>query len=184
MNLWLSIAVGAVLVIYVIASFNRLVTLRYRVRDAWAQIDVQLKRRHDLIPNLVNAVKGYMEHERSVLENVTRARELAVAAGSDMTARAAAESALSAATGKLMAVAEAYPALRASENVLALQEELASTENRIGFARQFYNDSVMEYNAARGTFPRNLLAAPFGFAAADMFALDDPGQKAAPQVRV
>ncbi len=184
MNLWLLVAVGAVLIIYVIASFNRLVTLRYRVRDAWAQIDVQLKRRHDLIPNLVNAVKGYMEHERSVLENVTRAREQAVAAGSDMNARAAAESALSAATGKFMAVVEAYPALRASENVLALQEELASTENRIGFARQFYNDSVMEYNATRGTFPRNLLAAPFGFTAADMFALEDAGQRVAPQVRV
>ncbi len=184
MNLWLSVAVGTVLIIYVIASFNRLVTLRYRVRDAWAQIDVQLKRRHDLIPNLVNAVKGYMEHERSVLENVTRAREQAVSAGSDMNARAAAESALSAATGKFMAVVEAYPALRASENVLALQEELASTENRIAFARQFYNDSVMEYNATRGTFPRNLLAAPFGFAAAEMFALEDAGQRVAPQVRV
>ncbi len=184
MEIWIAAGVAVFLSIYVVASFNRLVTLRYRMRDAWSQIDVQLKRRHDLIPNLVNAVKGYMEHERSVLENVTRAREQAVTAGSDINARAAAESALSAATGKLLAVVEAYPALRASENMLALQEELASTENRIAFARQFYNDSVLEYNAARGTFPRNLLAAPFGFAAAEMFALDDPRQRAAPQVRV
>jgi LemA protein len=184
MELWILVGVAALVAIYVIASFNRLVTLRYRVRDAWAQIDVQLKRRHDLIPNLVNTVKGYMEHERNVLESVTRAREQAVAAGSDINARAAAESTLSLVTGRLMAVAEAYPALRASENMLALQEDLASTENRIAFARQFYNDSVMEYNAARSTFPRNLLAAPFGFVAAEMFALDDPGQRPAPQVRV
>jgi LemA protein len=184
MNLWLPVAVGVLVLIYVISSFNRLVTLRYRVRDGWAQIDVQLKRRHDLIPNLVNAVKGYMDHERTVLDSVTRARTQAIAAGSDRSARAAAESALSAATGRFMAAVEAYPALRASENMLALQEELASTENRIAFARQFYNDSVMEYNAARGTFPRNLLADPFGFKAADMFALEDPGQRAAPQVRV
>jgi LemA protein len=184
MELWIVVGVAALVAIYVIASFNRLVTLRYRVRDAWAQIDVQLKRRHDLIPNLVNTVKGYMEHERNVLESVTRAREQAVAAGSDINARAAAESTLSLVTGRLMAVAEAYPALRASENMLALQEDLASTENRIAFARQFYNDSVMQYNAARSTFPRNLLAAPFGFTAAEMFAIDDPGQRTAPQVRV
>ena len=127
MELWIVVGVAALVAIYVIASFNRLVTLRYRVRDAWAQIDVQLKRRHDLIPSLVNAVKGYMEHERNVLESVTRAREQAVAAGPDINARAAAESTLSLVTGRLMAVAEAYPALRASENMLALQEDLAST---------------------------------------------------------
>jgi LemA protein len=184
MQMWLAIGIVVLLGIYVASSFNRLVTLRYRVRDAWSQIDVQLKRRYDLIPNLVNAVKGYMDHERSTLESVTRAREQAMAAGSDINARAAAESALSFATSKLMGLVEAYPALRASENVLALQEELASTENRIAFARQFYNDTVMEYNTARGTFPRNLLAGPFGFAPAQMFALDDPGQRASPQVHV
>jgi len=186
MELWIVAGVAALVAIYVIGSFNRLVTLRYRVRDAWAQIDVQLKRRHDLIPNLVNAVKGYLDHERNMMESVTRAREQAVAAGSgsSISVRAAAESALSAVTGRMMALAEAYPTLRASENMLALQEDLASTENRIAFARQFYNDSVMEYNAARATFPRNLLAAPFGFAAAEMFAMDDPGQRTAPQVRV
>jgi LemA protein len=184
MQMWLVIGSVVLLGIYVASSFNRLVTLRYRMRDAWSQIDVQLKRRYDLIPNLVNAVKGYMDHERSTLESVKRAREQAMAAGPDINARASAESALSFATSKLMGLVEAYPALRASENMLALQEELASTENRIAFARQFYNDTVMEYNTARGTFPRNLLAGPFGFAPAQMFALDDPGQRAAPQVRV
>jgi len=184
MQMWLVIVIAVLLGIYVASSFNRLVTLRYRMRDAWSQIDVQLKRRYDLIPNLVNAVKGYMDHERSTLESVTRARQQAMAAGSDINARAAAESALSFATSKLMGLVEAYPALRASENMLALQEELASTENRIAFARQFYNDAVLEYNTARGTFPRNLLAGPFGFSPAQMFALDDPGQRSAPQVHV
>ena len=184
MQMWLVIGIAVLLGIYVASSFNRLVTLRYRMRDAWSQIDVQLKRRYDLIPNLVNAVKGYMDHERSTLESVTRAREQAMAAGSDINARAAAESALSFAASKLMGLVEAYPALRASGNMLALQEELASTENRIAFARQFYNDTVLEYNTARGTFPRNLLAGPFGFPSAQMFALDDPGQRAAPQVHV
>jgi LemA protein len=186
MQMWVVIGIAVLLGIYVVASFNRLVTLRFRMRDAWSQIDVQLKRRYDLIPNLVNAVKGYMDHERSTLEAVTRARQQAMAAGaaSDVNARAAAESALSFATSKLVGLVEAYPALRAGENMMALQEDLASTENRIAFARQFYNDTVMEYNTARGTFPRNLLAGPFGFAPAQMFALDDPGQRAAPQVRV
>jgi LemA protein len=184
MEMWLAIGATVWIALYVVSAFNRLVTLRYRVRDAWAQIDVQLKRRHDLIPNLVNAVKGYMEHEQSVLESVTRAREQAVAAGPGINTRAAAESALSLVTHKLMAVVEAYPALRASENIQVFQEELASTENRIAFARQFYNDSVMEYNTTRGMFPRNLLAAPFGFAAAEMFALEDPGQRAAPRVKI
>ena len=184
MQMWLVIGIAVLLGMYVASLFNRLVTLRYRMRDAWSQIDVQLKRRYDLIPNLVNAVKGYMDHERSTLESVTRAREQAMAAGSDINARAVAESALSFATSKLMGLVEAYPALRASENMLALQEELASTENRIAFARQFYNDTVMEYNTARGTFPRNLLAAPLGFARGEMFVLEDPGQRAAPQVRI
>ena len=184
MQMWLVVGIVVLLGIYVASSFNRLVTLRYRMRDAWSQIEVQLKRRYDLIPNLVNAVKGYMDHERSTLESVTHAREQAMAAGSDINARAVAESALSFATSKLMGLVEAYPALRASENMLALQEELASTENRIAFARQFYNDTVMEYNTARGTFPRNLFAGPFGFPPAQMFALDDPGQRAAPQVHV
>jgi LemA protein len=184
MQTWIVVGFAALVLLYVIAAFNRLVTLRYRVRDAWAQIEVQLKRRYDLIPNLVNTVKGYMDHERTTLENVTRARQQAMSAGPDVNARASAESVLTLATGRLMALAEAYPALRASENMMALEEELASTENRIAFARQFYNDSVLEYNTARGTFPRNLLAGVFGFRAAEMFALEDAGQRTAPQVRV
>ena len=183
MEMWIALGVAVLVGLYIVSSFNRLVTLRYRNRDAWAQIDVQLKRRHDLIPNLVNAVKGYMDHERGVLESVTRARQQAVAA-TNINERAAAESALSLATSKLMALVEAYPALRASENMVALQEELTSTENRIAFARQFYNDCVMEYNTGRGTFPRNLLAWPFGFGRAEMFALEDAGERGVPQVRV
>ena len=184
MRLWIFATVAVLAVLYVISSFNRLVTLRYRLRDAWAQIDVQLKRRYDLIPNLVNAVRGYMDHERTVLEGVTRAREQAMSPGLDITGRAAAETTLSFATSRLMGLVETYPTLRASENILALQEELTSTENRIAFARQFYNDSVLEYNTARGTFPRNLLASPFGFSPAQMFVLEDPTQRAAPKVKV
>jgi len=184
MQNWIAIGAALAVVVYIIAAFNRLVSLRYRVRDAWAQIDVQLKRRHDLIPNLVNAVKGYMDHEREVLEGVTRARQQAMAAGGDVNSVAAAEAALTLATRKFMAVVEAYPALRASENMLALQEELSSTENRIAFARQFYNDSVMDYNTARSTFPRNLVAGPFGFRPADMFALEDANARAVPQVKI
>jgi len=184
MGKWIVIGGLVLVALYLASAFNRLVTLRYRMRDAWAQIDVQLKRRYDLIPNLVNAVKGYMDHERTLLENVVRTRQQAMSAGNDLNARAAAESALSAATSKLLALAEAYPALRANESVLALQEELASTENRIAFARQFYNDSVMEYNTSRSTFPHNLLASPFGFPSGEMFALEDPRQRKAPQVRI
>ena len=122
MQNWIPIGVALAVVVYIIAAFNRLVSLRYRVRDAWAQIDVQLKRRHDLIPNLVSAVKGYMDHEREALEGVTRARQQAMAAAGDVNSVAAAETALTLATRKFMAVVEAYPALRASENMLALQE--------------------------------------------------------------
>src|SRR2546427_5576913 len=163
MTNWIAVGVAVIVLLYVGGTFNTLVRLRYRVRDAWAQIDVQLKRRHDLIPNLVSAAKGYMEHEREVFEGVTRARQQAIAAGAKVNARAAAETVLTQALRSLLAVIEAYPILRASESILALQEELSSTENRIAFARQFYNDSVMEYNTARSTFPRNLVAGPFGF---------------------
>jgi LemA protein len=152
------------------------------VQNAWSQIDVQLKRRHDLIPNLVNAVKGYLDHERELLERVTQARANAIAAGNDVPTRAAAENTLTQAVRSLFAVAEAYPNLRANENMLALQEELSSTENRIAFARQFYNDSVMEYNTAQQTFPAMLFAATLGFQAATSFALDEPGDRAVPTV--
>ena len=177
------IAVAVVAAIWGIASFNGLVALRTRVQNAWSEIDVQLKRRHDLVPNLVEAVRGYMQHERSTLEAVTQARTQAVAAGNNVAQRSAAESALSAALGNLFAVAEGYPQLRAVESVLLLQEQLTSTENRVAFARQFYNDEVMKYNTAQSTFPRNLLAGAFGFSSATMFAAE-AAERANVQVKV
>lgn len=169
-----TIAVAIALLIWFIAVFNSLVALRVRVQNAWSDIDVQLKRRHDLIPNLVSAVQGYMTHERSTLEAVTQARAQAMSApNSDIQQRIAAESALSGALGKLFAVAENYPQLRAVESVQLLQEQLTSTENRIAYARQFYNDEVMKFNTAQATFPRNLFAGMFGFSRATMFAAQE-----------
>jgi len=177
------IVVAAALLIWIVASFNGLVALRNRVRNAWAEIDVQLKRRHDLIPNLVETVRGYMQHERSVFENVTQARAQAIAAGGDVLQRSAAESMLTAALGKLFVTVENYPQLRAVENVQLLQEQLTSTENRIAFARQFYNDEVMNYNTRQSTFPRNVFAGLLGFSPAAMFtALDE--DRANVQVKV
>jgi|SRR5579862_4250902 LemA protein len=167
------IVVTAALLIWIVASFNGLVALRNRVRNAWAEIDVQLKRRHDLIPNLVETVRGYMQHERSVFESVTKARAQAIAAGGDVLQRSAAESMLTAALGKLFVTFENYPQLRAVESVQLLQEQLTSTENRIAFARQFYNDEVMNYNTRQSTFPRNVFAGLLGFSPAVMFAALD-----------
>lgn len=165
---------AAVLLIWFIGLFNSLVALRVRVQNAWSDIDVQLKQRHDLIPNLVAAIQGYMAHERSTLEAVTAARTRAVSSASGTVAdRAQAESALSGALSNLFAVAEQYPQLRAVENVQLLQEQLTSTENRIAFARQFYNDEVMKFNTAQATFPKNLFAGILGFSPATMFAAQD-----------
>ncbi len=166
----IGIIIAGLVMLWLIAAFNGLVSLRNRVQNAWAQIDVQLKRRHDLIPNLVETVRGYMQHERSVLETVAQARAQAIVAGSNIPERTAAESALGGALGKLFAVAENYPQLRAVENFQLLQEELTSTENRIAYARQFYNDEVMKYNTAQSTFPRNLFATILGFSPGSMFA--------------
>lgn len=163
------IAAGVV-VIWLVVSFNGLVSLRNRVQNAWSGIDVQLKRRHDLVPNLVESVRGYMQHERSVLESVTQARSQAIAAGNNVPQRSLAESTLSSTLGNLFVVAENYPQLRAVENVQLLQEQLTSTENRIAFACQFYNDEVMKYNTMQSTFPRNLFAGLFGFSPAALFA--------------
>jgi LemA protein len=184
MALWILIAAIVLVLLWMIAAYNGLVGKRNRVRNAWAQIDVQLKRRHDLIPNLVNTVKGYMQHERQVLEEVTEARQRAIAAGGNVPARAAAEGDLTRAVGSLFAVAEAYPQLRADRNALALQEELSSTENKIAFARQFYNDSVMEMNTARESFPASLVANAFGFQPAASFEIADPAERAVPQVQL
>jgi len=183
MGFGIVLALVVLIGLYAIATFNGLVTRRNRVKNAWAQIDVQLKRRHDLIPNLVNTVKGYLQHEREVLEKVTTARQHAIAAGSDVTGRAAAENMLTQAMRSLFAVVENYPDLKSSHNMLALQEELSSTENKVAFARQFYNDAVMEYSTACESFPGNLFARSFGFAPETVFALEDPTQRAVPQVQ-
>ena len=183
MWVWIVVAVLVVLVLFVILTYNRLVGLRNRVRNAWSQIDVQLKRRHVLIPNLVNAVQGYLDHERAVLENVTNARAAAISAGNNVAERAQAENQLSQSLRSLFAVAEGYPQLRANENMLAMQEVLSSTENRVAFARQGYNDSVMQYNTSRETFPSVLVAGPLGFNPESLFELDDVAERAIPQVQ-
>jgi len=178
----------------VIAIYNGLVTLRNRFKNAFAQIDVQLKRRYDLIPNLVEAAKGYLAHERQTLEAVIAARGAAVSAAqraaaapgepSAMTGLAQAEGALGGALGRLMAVFEAYPDLKANQNILQVQEELTSTENKVAFARQGYNDAVMVYNTKRESFPDNVIAGLFGFMEAKMLeATESPEERKAPQVK-
>ncbi|MCJ7653859.1 MAG: LemA family protein, partial [Dehalococcoidia bacterium] len=154
---WIVIGIIVILIFVFIGIYNGLVRLRNQVKNAWAQIDVQLKRRHDLIPNLVETVKGYMKHERGTLEAVTKARTLAQqVASAGPGERGKVEGELSSALNRLLAVAEQYPDLKASQNFLALQEELASTENKISFSRQFYNDSVMTYNNKTQMFPSNI----------------------------
>jgi LemA protein len=171
----------AALLLWAMGAYNGLVRLRQEVKSAWSQIDVQLKRRHDLIPNLVEAVKGYMAHERQTLENVIRARSQAVDAGS-LKDRAQAENLLTQALRSLFAVSERYPDLKANQNVLALQEELTSTENRISFARQFYNDQTMRLNTAVESVPTNVVAAMTGFSKAEFFEIDDTAHREAPAV--
>jgi LemA protein len=189
------IIIGFVLLvaIFVIGIFNGLVGLRNRVKNAYAQIDVQLKRRYDLIPNLVETAKGYMKHESETLEAVIQARNQAVSAAStaskDPTSAGAiqelagADGALTGALGKLMVVMEAYPDLKASTNMLQVQEELTSTENRVAFSRQAYNDAVLGYNNKREMFPSNIVAGVFGFKFAQSWELDDEAARDAPKVR-
>jgi LemA protein len=177
------IVVGVIAAIWAVGIYNGLVKLRNYVKNAWAQIDVQLKRRHDLIPNLVETVKGYAGHEKETLENVTRAGAAAVdAGGSGAAKQGMAEQALSGALGRLMLVVEQYPDLKANQNFLGLQEELTSTENKIGFARQAYNDTVMQYNTKIQSFPSNIVAGMFKFAEEDFFELQDEAAREAPQV--
>ncbi|KTB48943.1 LemA family protein [Dehalogenimonas alkenigignens] len=181
----LLIALGIIVVLFLIfiGIYNALVGLRNQVKNAWAQIDVQLKRRYDLIPNLVETVKGYAKHEREVFENVTKARNLAQQVSSSAPhIRAQAEGELSAVLGRLLAVAEAYPDLKANQNFLALQEELASTENKISFSRQFYNDSVLTYNNKIQMFPSNIIAGMFGFTMSEFFELKVEAERVAPKV--
>ncbi|MBI4358514.1 MAG: LemA family protein [Candidatus Omnitrophica bacterium] len=175
------LAVVALIVLAVIGLYNALVGAKNQVKNSWSQIDVQLKRRHDLIPNLIESVKGYMQHERGTLENLTKARSQAMSAGS-VGDKSRAEAALSGAIGKFFAVAENYPDLKANQNFLAVQEELSSTENRIAFARQNYNDQVLFYNNKIQMFPSNLIANTFGFKTEEFFELEDKTQKEAPKV--
>jgi LemA protein len=188
METWLIvtiIAVVAVLILAAIAIYNGLVNKKVETENAWSQIDVQLKRRHDLIPNLVETVKGYATHERETLEKVVQARNAAVNA-KGVVEQAQAENALSGTLKTLFAVAEAYPDLKANQSFLGLQEELTATENRIGFARQHYNDVVGQYNAALMRFPANTIAGMFGFRQVEFFQLDAAEAAAvrqAPQVK-
>jgi len=191
-----SVAVAVVIlgVFFVAAIYNRLVTLRQRVANAFSQIDVQLKRRYDLIPNLVEAVKGYMAHERQTLEAVIAARNAAAGAAGIAAANPrdsgailgliAAEQTLRGTMGRFFGLMEKYPDLKAAENTARLMEELATTENRVAFARQAYNDSVMTYNTKRETFPTMIFAGLFGFAPAELWRLEDETQRAAVQVKL
>ena len=190
----LLVVLGLALLVAVAAvgSYNKLVALRNRFKNAFSQIDVQLKRRYDLIPNLVETAKGFMAHERETLEAVVAARGRAVSAEERAAADpadaeairglAGAEGALQGALGRLLAVVESYPDLKANQNMLALQEELSSTENKVAFARQAYNDSVMTYNTYRESFPNNIVAGMFGFAPAQLFEIADATEREAPRV--
>lgn len=170
-----------VLLLMLIGLYNRLVRLRNAVKNAWSQIDVQLKRRHDLIPNLIETAKGYMKHERDTLETITRARNLAAQA-SGVGNQAKAEGGLSQALGNFFMVAENYPDLKANQNFLALQEELASTENKISFARQAYNDQAMSLNNAIEMFPSNVVASMFVFKPAEFFEIEQAAEREVPKV--
>jgi LemA protein len=179
--IWVTLAILGVVVSWAIALYNRLIGLRNQVLNGWRQIDVQLKRRHDLIPNLVNTVRGAMEFERDTLTQVMEARARAVSATGPADA-AKKEGELSQALGRLFAVAENYPTLRANENVKMLQEELTSTENKVGFARQFYNDIATKFNTAQQTFPSNLLNSFLGFTPSELFELTDQAERQVPAV--
>ncbi len=180
------IVIGVVvvlLIIGIVVTYNGLVRLRNQMQNAWSQIDVQLKRRHDLIPNLVETVKGYASHERETLDAVISARNMAQGAvGKGVGAQSKAEGALSGALMGLFAVAEAYPDLKANQNFLALQEELTSTENKIAFSRQFYNDSVLGYNNKAQMFPSNIIANMFSFSDGEFFEIEVPAERDVPKV--
>lgn len=187
------LAIIVVLGLWVAGIYNSLVSLRNRFKNAFAQIDVQLKRRYDLIPNLVEIAKGYLKHERETLENVTKARNIAYTASQAAAANPAdsnaiknlvsAEAGLTGALSRLMVVSEQYPDLKANQNMMQLTEELTSTENKIAFARQAYNDSVMTYNTTRETFPNVIFAGMFGFLPAELFKIEDATERNAPKVQ-
>lgn len=183
---------GFFVLMFVVGGYNALVTLRNRYKNAFSQIDVQLKRRYDLIPNLVETAKGYLQHERGTLEAVIAARNTAVTANTRAAANpgdaaamkdlSSAESALGGVMSRLFALSEAYPDLKANTTMMTLMEELSSTENKVSFARQAYNDAVMAYNTRREVFPSNIIAGMFNFAPAELFVVDKPEEKEAPKV--
>jgi len=183
--IWIIIAAVVVILFFILfGTYNSLIGLRNQVKNAWAQIDVQLKRRFDLIPNLMETVKGYMQHERATMEAVTKARAaVQQVASAGAGERGKAEGELSTALGRLFAVAEAYPDLKANQNFLALQEELTSTENKISFSRQYYNDSVLRYNNKTQMFPSNIIAGMFNFKGSEFFEVTTPEQREAPKVK-
>jgi LemA protein len=183
MTEWIVLGVAVVGALVLMTIYNGLVRGRNQAENAWNQIDVQLKRRHDLVPNLVETTKGYLQHERETLEAVTRARTSAQGAGS-RSERIAAEGALGQALANLYAVSESYPDLKSNQSFLALQEELTSTENKIAFARQHYNDSVMSYNSRRQEFPAVALAGTFGFEEESYWAITDDAEREAPRVKL
>jgi LemA protein len=193
MGLWILLAIIVILAVWAVTIYNGLVALRNRFKNAFAQIDVQLKRRYDLIPNLVEVAKGYIKHERETLEAVIKARNQAVAAATAAGANPGnpaamqqlgqAEGALTGVLGRMFALAESYPDLKANQNMLALQEELSSTENKVAFARQAFNDAVMEYNTKRESFPDNIFAGAFGFTPAELLAATESAEeRKAPKV--
>ncbi len=182
-GVYIIIGIVVIFLIMMASTYNGLVRLRNRVKNAWAQIDVQLKRRHDLIPNLVETAKGYMKHERGTFEAVTKARNLAQqAVGTGVGAQSKAEAGLSGALSRLLLVVENYPDLKANQNFLALQEELTSTENKISFSRQYYNDSVLRYNNKTEMFPSNMMAGMMGFKASEFFEVTAAEEREAPKV--
>ena len=198
MGLATLVLIGLVVVVvfaamFVVGIYNKLVALRNRFKNAWAQIDVQLKRRYDLIPNLVETAKGYIKHERGTLEAVIAARNAAASANTRVAADPAnpeamkqliaAEGTLTGTLGRLFALSEAYPDLKANTTMMSLMEELTSTENKVSFARQAYNDSVMTYNTQREVFPSNIIAGMFNFAAAELFVVEKPEEREAPKVQ-
>lgn len=188
----LIVVFGFFALMFIVGAYNALVTLRNRYKNAFSQIDVQLKRRYDLIPNLVETAKGYLKHERGTLEAVIAARNAAVTANSKaaqnpgdaatMKELSGAETALTGSLSRLFALSEAYPDLKANTTMMSLMEELTSTENKVSFARQAYNDAVMAYNTKREVFPSNIIASTFNFAPAELFVIDKPEQKEAPKV--
>ena len=190
---WIVLIVVILIAFFFVSIYNRLVSGRNAYKNAFAQIDVQLTRRHDLIPNLVETAKGYMKHERETLEAVIAARNAAVTGLKTAAANpgdpnavqqlAGAENALSGALGRLFALAEAYPDLKANQNMMQLSEELTSTENKVAFARQAFNDAVMGYNNAREVFPNSIVANSFGFAPAELLQIESPEKRAVPVVK-